>query len=108
VANSTERKKAKIDRRVVSFELAEDVLELLVQDAKAHSAKSRHARARDIVVTALSQKAGDDFAQLVGELDTKVAWLKTGIQRLAYAILVYASHTDAKDANAWIREHLTN
>jgi hypothetical protein len=108
MAGSTRRKQATTDRRVVSFELPEDMLELLVRDAKSHSTKSRHVRARDIVVQALSQKDIEDLAQLVGELDLKVAWLMTAIKRLAYAILVYGSRIDSKEANAWIREHLTN
>src|SRR5882672_5533409 len=103
MAGSDGRKKKETGRRVVSFEMPEDMLELLVQDAKASSVKSRHVRARDIVLQALSRKDSDDLAQLVGELDAKIAWLKSGIQRLAYAILVYASHTDSKLANEWIR-----
>ena len=84
MANSAGQKKAKADRRVVSFELPEDMLALLMQDAKACSAKSRHVQARDIVIQALSNADGNDLAQLVGELDIKVAWLKTAVQQSDY------------------------
>src|SRR4051794_19398540 len=108
MASSTKPKKTKTDRRVVSFELPDDMLEVLDQDAKARSAKSRHIRARDIVVQALSHKETEDLAQQLGELDARVAMLKTMIQKLAYAVIVYAAGKSPTDANAWIREHLTN
>src|SRR5262245_21558814 len=103
MASAAERKKTKPDRRVVSFELQDDTLKLLEQDAKSRSAKSRHVRARDIVVQALSQQDNDDLAQLVGQIDAKVAGLKIMIQRLAYAVIVYAAEKEPKEANAWIR-----
>ena len=100
------RKSGEKKRRVVSFELEAEMLQVLEQEAKAYSAKSRHVRARDIVVQSLCDKSGSDLAQLVAELDAKVAWLKIAIQKIAYVIFVYGSHTDPKSANSWIREHL--
>ena len=103
--NTTGPKQTKAARQVISFELPDEVLELLVQDAKAHSVKSRHIRARDLVTERLSQS--EDIADLLGELDAKIAGLKTMIQRSTYAFLVYGVGKPPAEANAWIREHLT-
>ena len=98
-------KKKKTNRNVVSFELADDMSELLGQDAKARCAKSLHIHARDIVVQGLSHKC--HLATWPShELDAKVAGLKTMMQRQTYAVLVYIAKIDPKDANARIREHL--
>lgn len=109
MAESTGPRKTKMNRnrRVVSFELQDNMLELLERDARAHSVKSRHLRARDMIVEALLHSDTEGVVQLLGELETKVVWLQTMIQRLAYADLVYIAGQPIADANAWIRDHLT-
>lgn len=94
----------KSSRRIVSFELPEDVYRALDDEAAARGTSSVHKRAREIVVEHFT-----NFADLQDQLDSlgmDVAWLGNLVRRIAYAVIVHAAGKDSDEANAWIRENM--
>lgn len=99
---------AKSPRRNITFELPPAVFQALKEDAEVHGLESHHKRARDIVIDYLTNRDLADLRTHVAALDTDISYLAELVRRVAYSVIVHAAGRDSKEANEWIREHMTS
>ena len=93
-------------RPVVSFELPQNLLELLQESSAATGMKSHHLHARDLVVDALTSKDTTELQRQMSELEQRLIHLTTLVQRATYSVIVHAAKRSSEEANKWIRENL--